>query len=68
MKRSATLSLGEFRRLTQDLPDNAVIMIVSSQVQGEALAVRPYYFETSLDAQGVFLLEEDISESVCFEE
>lgn len=66
MKRNATMSLGELRRLTKDLPDSTAIMIISEQVNNEAVAVHPYCFETSLDPQGVFLLESDISESVTF--
>jgi len=68
MKRGDTMSLGEFRELTKDMPDNAIIMIVSEQMYHEALAVHSYPFCTSLDEQGagVMLLEADISESVHF--
>lgn len=66
MKRNATMSLGELRRLTKDLPDDTVIMMISEQVNNEAVAVHPYCFGTSLDSQGVFLLEVDTSESVAY--
>ena len=68
MKRKDTMSLGEFRELTKNLPDNAVIMIVSEQDREEALAVQAYPFSTSLDEQSVFLLEANIYESVHFTE
>lgn len=68
MKRGDTMSLGEFRELTKDTPDNAIIMIVSEQRHNHALAVHSYPFCTSLDDQGagIILLEADISESVPF--
>ncbi len=68
MKRSDTMSLGEFRKMTENLPDDAIIMIVSEQVNNEAIAAHPYPVCTSLDDQGsgVVLLEGDISESVHF--
>lgn len=68
MKRSDTMSLGEFRELTKDMPDNAIIMIVSEMMPDEAVAVRLYPVCTSLDDQGagIVLLEGDISESVRF--
>ena len=66
MKRKDTMSLGEFREATKNLPDDAIIMIVSEHSTTEALAVHPYHFATSLDEQNVFLLESDISDSVSF--
>ena len=68
MKRGDTMSLGEFRELTKNLPDDAVIMIVSEQMNDEALTVHPHPFCTSLDSQGpgVFLLQADTSDSVHF--
>lgn len=68
MKFKDTMSLGELRKLTRDMPDEAVIMIVSEQMNDEALAVHPYPFCTSLDSQGpgVFLLQADTSDSVHF--
>lgn len=64
MERSKTLSLGEFRQLTKDLPDDTAIMIVSEN--NNALALSAYPFETSLDKSGVFLLNMNIYESVHF--
>lgn len=68
MKRGDTMSLGKFRELTKDMPDDAIIMIVSDQMYHEALAVHSYPFRTSLDdrGSGIMLLEADISESVHF--
>ena len=68
MKRSDTMSLGEFRELTKEMPDEVVIMIVSELMNDEALAVHPYPFGTSLDDQGagIVLLEGDTRESVHF--
>lgn len=68
MKRSDTMSLGEFRKMTENLPDDAIIMIVSERLNHEALAVHSYPFCTSLDDQGsgVVLLEGDINDSVHF--
>lgn len=68
MKFKDTMSLGELRKLTKDMPDEAVIMIVSEQMNDEVLAMHPYPFCTSLDSQGpgVFLLQADISDSVHF--
>lgn len=68
MKRGDTMSLGEFRELTKDRPDNAIIMIASEQMNNHALAVHLYPVCTSLDDQGagIILLEADISDSVPF--
>lgn len=68
MKRKDTMSLGEFRELTKDMPDSAVIMVTASTGYTDqvALAVHNYPFETSLDKQDVILLEPDITNSVCF--
>lgn len=66
MKRKETLSLGEFRKATENLPDSAVIMIVSEQMNNQALAAHIYPWETTLDHQGVILLEANICESVSF--
>lgn len=66
MKRDKTLSLGEFRQLTKDLSDNTAIMLVDKN--NSALALKVYPFETSLDRQGVFLLDINIYESVRFKD
>ena len=67
MKRSDTISLGEFRKMTKDMPDDTAIMIVAEgPYSNEALAVEFYPFETSLDRQGVILLRPDTSDSVSF--
>lgn len=67
MKRSKTMSLGEFRELTKDMTDDAVILVVAPEGDS-ALAVQPYSFETSLDRQNTILLDIDYSESVRFAE
>ncbi len=66
MTRRDTLTLGEFRELTKDMDDQVAILIVSELAHNEALAVDTYAFETSLDRQGVFLLQPKTSESVKF--
>lgn len=66
MKRSDTLTLGELRELTKDMDDRTAIMIVAESAQNEALAVKLYPFETSLDRQGVLLLRPDVSDSITF--
>lgn len=66
MKRNDTMSLGELRELIKDMPDDAVVMVVSEIVHDEALAVHSYPFTSSLDDQGVLLLEVDTTESVKF--
>lgn len=48
MKRSKTMSLGEFRELTKDMTDDAVILVVAPDGDS-ALSVQPHAFETSLD-------------------
>ena len=69
MKRKDTLSLGEFRAFTADMPDDAAIMIVSDTLlDNTALAVQLYPIETSLDRQGVILLQQNIYEAVTFSE
>lgn len=64
MKRKDTLSLGELRELTKDLPDDTAILI--NMGQDTAVAVHIYPVETSLDSQGVFLLDFDPYNSVTF--
>lgn len=66
MKRKDCMTLGEFRELTKDMPDDTALLVVSEREHNKALALRPYLFCTSLDEQGVYLLEADISESVKF--
>jgi len=68
MKRKDTMSLGEFRELTKNMPDSAVIMVTASMgyTYQAALAVHNYPFATSLDEQDVILLEPDITDSVRF--
>ena len=68
MRRSDTISLGEFRRMTKDMPDDAVIMIVAENAHNQALAAELYPWETSLYRQGVILLRGDTSDSVSFTE
>ena len=63
MKRDKTLSLGEFKQLTKDLPDDTAIMVAMNNY---ALAVSVYVFETTLDKQGVFLLDVSTKDSVRF--
>lgn len=63
MKRDKTLSLGEFRKLTKDLPDDTAIMVA---MKNYALAVNMLVFETTLDKQGVFLLDVNTKDSVRF--
>lgn len=64
MKRKDTLSLGELRELTKDLPDDTAILI--NMRRDTAVAVHTYPIETSLDSQGVFLLDLDPYNSVTF--
>lgn len=68
MKRGDTMSLGEFRKLTKDLPDRTAILIVASTGYTEqaALAIHSYPFCTSLDNQDVLLLEQDVTDCVHF--
>ena len=66
MRRSATISLGEFRMMTKDMSDDIIIMVVSDRTFNQALAVEFYPQETSLDRQGVILLRPDTSDSVYF--
>lgn len=67
MKRTQTISLGEFRELTKDMTDDAAILVVAPEGDA-ALAVQPHSFETSLDRQNAILLDIDYSESVRFAE
>lgn len=64
MKRDKTLTLGQFKELTKDLPDNTAIMVVSGG--DTALALDSYPFETSLDEQRVLLLDMSQSNYVRF--
>lgn len=64
MNRNNTLSLGELRELTKDLPDDTAILI--SMGRDTAVAINTYPFETSLDSQGVFLLDLNPYDSVSF--
>jgi hypothetical protein len=67
MKRSACMSLGEFREATKDMPDHTCLMVVSSTGYEDcALALQPYPFCTTLDQQDVYLFQLDPSESVTF--
>lgn len=65
MLKGDTMSLGKFRELTKDLPDETALLIVAPGGR-EALAITTYDFETSLDSQGVFLLDQLVGESVHF--
>lgn len=70
MKRKDTISLGEFRELTKDLPDETAILLVNPtgyETQA-ACPLHSYPFCTTLDNQGVFLLESDISDYVSFQD
>ena len=64
MKRDKTLTLGQFKELTKDLPDNTAIMVVSDG--DTALALDLYPFETTLDEQRVLLLNMSQSNYVRF--
>ena len=64
MKRDKTLTLGQFKELTKDLPDNTAIMVVSGG--DTALALGIYPFETSLDEQRVLLLDMSVTDHVTF--
>ena len=66
MRRSATISLGEFRMVTKDMSDDTIIMVASDRTFNQALAVQFYPQETSLDRHGVILLQPDTSDSVYF--
>lgn len=68
MKRGDTMSLGEFRELTKDLPDHTAILLVqpTGYTEQEAISVHSYAFCTSLDKQDMFLLDCDDSNSVSF--
>lgn len=76
MKRNATMSLGEFREATKDLPDHTCLMVVAHMNDGgdstidggEALAIKPYPFETTLDRQDVYLIDVDLTESIKFDD
>lgn len=50
-----TLSLGEFRKATANLPDDTALLVTLDGAF--AIPVQEYPFETSLTAQGVVLLE-----------
>lgn len=63
-----SLTLGEFRELTKNLPDDVKIMITSeTEPDGKALPVMVYPFDTSLDCEQIFLLSQNCNESVDFE-
>lgn len=63
-----SLTLGEFRELTKNLPDNVKIMITSeTEPNSKALPVLIYPFETNLDYENVFLLSQNCNESIDFE-
>jgi len=66
MQRSDTMTVGELRELIKDMDDKTAVLIVAENAHNEALAVKPYPFETSLDRQGVLLLRPDVSCSVTF--
>ena len=68
MTKGDTLSLGEFRRQTADLPDDTAILVVAEGCQKDALAVDFYPYENSLTRQGALLLRPDITESVPFQD
>ena len=62
-----SLTLGEFRELTKNLPDDVKIMITSESDSDKALPVMVYPFETSIDNNGFFLLSQNCNESIDFE-
>ena len=64
MNRKDTLSLRELRELTKNLPDDTAVLI--RMERDTAVAVNTYSFETSLDSQGVFLLDLNPYDSVTF--
>ena len=67
MKRSACMSLGEFREATKDMPDHTCLMVISNTGYEDCtLALQPYPFCTSLDHQDVYLFQIDLSDSVTF--
>lgn len=68
MKRKDTMSLGEFRELTKDMPDHTALLLVQPTGFEEqaAVALQSYPFCTSLDSQDVFLFQPDVSESARF--
>jgi len=64
MNRKDTLSLRELRELTKNLPDDTAVLI--RMERDTAVAVNAYPVETSLDSQGVFLLDLNPYASVTF--
>lgn len=61
------LTLGRFRELTKNIPDNTILVITSESDSNKALPVIMYPFETSIDNDGFFLLSQDCNESIDFE-
>ena len=70
MNKGDTLSLGEFRKQTADMPDNTPILIAAEgcQYYSHALVVAFYPYENTLSNQGVLLLRPDPTESVTFQD
>lgn len=62
-----SLTLGEFRELTKNLPDDVKIVITSESDSDKALPVMVYPFETNIDNNGFFLLSQNCNESIDFE-
>lgn len=61
------LTLGQFRELTKNIPDDTILVITSESDSNKALPVIMYPFETSIDNDGFFLLSQDCNESIDFE-
>ena len=61
------LTLGQFRELTKNIPDDAILVITSESDSNKALPVIMYPFETNIDNDGFFLLSQDCNESIDFE-
>lgn len=66
MRRSDCMTLGEFRKLTDGLPDSTCLLVVSTQTVGEALALMPYPYDTCL--HDTFLFEAKTDDCVRFED
>ena len=61
------LTLGQFRELTKNIPDDTILVITSESDSNKALPVIMYPFETNIDNDGFFLLSQDCDESIDFE-
>ena len=68
MKRSDTITLGEFRKQTEGMEDDVAILVTAEGPTKDALPVSFYPFDTTLDHQGVLLLRPDTTASIQFED